>query len=159
MSLGLKHVTPPDGSQIAFRVALSFLLYWAAGLSQQTQPEDSSLPQYDLHAEREIKRVIDEVNLLSLGTREAFGKPIIKNGDDKLHIYYLCAKPFQEEMRISFKKGGQIPGATSKVKQDLSGVVLARELVKDVGTLCSRRQDKARVALANRQVITGKEAR
>jgi len=38
-------------------------------------------------------------------------------------------------------------------------VVLARELVKDVGMLCSRRQDKAGVALANQQVITGKEAR
>jgi hypothetical protein len=134
VSLGLKHLTPPDGSQIAFRVALSFLPYWAAGLSQQTQPEDSSLPQYDLHAATEIKRVIDEVNLLSLGTRKAFGEPIIKNGDDQVHMY-LCAKPFQEEMGISFKKGGQIPGATSKVKQDLSDVVLARELVKDVGML------------------------
>jgi len=156
VSLGLKHLTPPDGSH--FRVALSFLPYWAAGLSQQTQPEDSSLPQYDLHAETAIKRVIDEVNLLSLGTRKAFGEPIIKNGDDKVHMY-LCAKPFQAEMGISFKKGGQIPGATSKVKQDLSALVLARELVKDVGMLCSRRQDKAGVALANQQVITGKEAR
>ena len=134
MSLGLKHVSPPDGSQMAFRVALCFLPYWAAGLSPQTQPEDSSLPQYDFRAETEIKRVTDEVNLLSLGTRKAFGEPIIKNGDDKVHIY-LCAKPFQEEMGISFKKCGQIPGATSKVKQDLSDVVLARELVKDVGTL------------------------
>jgi hypothetical protein len=123
VSLGLKHVTLPDGSQMAFRVELSFLLYSAPGLLQQTQPEDSSLPQYDLHAETEIKRVMDEVNLLSLGTRKAFGEPIIKNRDDKLHIYllsiyYLCAKPFQEEMGISFKKGGQIPGAGSKVKQD-----------------------------------------
>ena len=137
MSLGLKHVTLPDGSQMAFRVALSFLLHRAPGLSQQTQPEDSSLPQYDLHAETETKRVIDEVNLLSLGTRKAFGEPIIKNGDDKVHIY-LCAKPFQEEMGISFNKGGQIPGASSKVKQDRSDVVLARELVKDVDTLLLR---------------------
>jgi hypothetical protein len=113
VSLGLKHVTLPDGSQMAFRVALSFLLYRAPGRSQQTQPEDSSLPQYDLHAETEIKRVMDEVNLLSLGTRKALGKPIIKNGDDKVHIY-LCVKPFQEEMGISFKKGGQIPGASSR---------------------------------------------
>jgi hypothetical protein len=137
VSLGLKHVTLPDGSQMAFRVALSFLLYRAPGLSQQTRPEDTSLPQYDLHAETEIKRVMDEVNLLSLGTRKAFGKPIIKNGDDKVHIY-LCAKPFQEEMGISFKKGGQIPGASSKAKQDLSDVVLTRELVKDVDTLLLR---------------------
>jgi hypothetical protein len=60
-----------------------------------------------------IRRVMDEVNLLSLGTRKALGKPIIKNGDDKVHIY-LCVKPFQEEMGISFKKGGQIPGASSR---------------------------------------------
>ena len=159
MSLGLKHVILPDGSQIASRVALSFLLYRAPGLSQQTQPEGSSLPQYDLHAETEIKRVTDEVNLLSLGTREAFGEPIIKNGDDQVHMY-LCAKPFQEEMGISFKKGGQIPGATSKVKQDLSDVVLARELAKDVDTLLLR-EDKVKPVwhLANQQVITGKEAR
>jgi hypothetical protein len=137
VSLGLKHVILPDGSQIAFRVALSFLLYRAPGLSQQTQPEDSSLPQYDLHAETEIKRVMDEVNLLSLGTRKAFGEPIIKNGDDRVHIY-LCAKPFQEEMGISLKKGGQIPGASSKAKHDLSDVVPARELVKDMDTLLLR---------------------
>ena len=87
MSLGLKHVTLPDGSQMAFRVELSFLVYRAPGLSQQTQPEDSGLPQYDLHAETEIKRVMNAVNLLSLGTRKAFGEPIIKNGDDKVHIY------------------------------------------------------------------------
>lgn len=159
MSLGLKHVTLPDGSQIAFRVALSFLLYRATELSQQTQPEDSSLPQYDLHAETEIKRVTDEVTLLSLGTRKAFGEPIIKNGDDKVHIY-LCVKPLQEEMGISFKKGGHIPGASSKVKQDLSDVVLARELGKGVDTLFVRdRQGKAGVALANQQVIAGEEAR
>jgi len=103
VSLGLKHVILPDGSQIAFRVALSFLLYRAPGLSQETQPEDSSLPQYDLHEETEIKRVIDGVNLLSLGTRKAFGEPIIKNGDEKVDIY-PCAKPFQEEMGISFKR-------------------------------------------------------
>lgn len=137
MSLGLKHVTLPDGSQMAFRGELSFLLYRAPGLSQQTQLEDSSLPQYDLHAETEIKRVMDEVNLLSLGTRKAFGEPNIKNGDVMVHIY-RCARPFQEEMGISFKKGGQIPGASSKAKQDLSDVVPARELVKDVDTLLLR---------------------
>jgi hypothetical protein len=137
VSLGLKHVTPPDGSQMAFRVELSFLLYRAPGLSQRTQLEDSSLPQHDLHAETEIKRVMDEVNLLSLETRKAFGEPIIKNGDDMVHIY-LCARPFQDEMGISFKKGGQIPGASSKAKKDLSHVVPARELVKDVDTLLLR---------------------
>ena len=159
MSLGLKHAILPEGSQIAFRVALSFLLCWAAGLSQQTQPEDSSLPQYDLHAETEIKGLIDEVNLLSLGTRKAFGEPVIKNGDDRVHIY-LCAKPFQQGMGIGFKRGGQVPDVGSKVKQDLSDVILARELVKDMDTLSApRRQDQAGVGLANLEVSTGKDAR
>ena len=104
------------------------------GRSQQTQPEDSSLPQYDL-------------------------KPIVKNGDDKVHIY-LCAKPFQEEMGISFKKGGQIPGASSKKKQDLSDVILARELVNDVDKLFApRRQDQAGMGLANLELSSGKDAR
>jgi hypothetical protein len=137
VSLDLKHVTLPDGSQMAFRVELSFLRYSAPGLSQQAQPEDSSLPQYHLHAETEIKRVMDGLNLLSLGTRKAFGEPIIKNGDDKVHVY-LCAKPFQKEMGISLKKGGQIPGASSKAKHDLSDVVPAREPVKDMDTLLLR---------------------
>ena len=159
MCLGLKHVILPDGSQIAFRVALSFLLCWPAGRSQQTQPEDSSLPQYDLHAETEINRVIDEVNLLSLGTRKAFGEPIIKNGDDRVHID-LCTKPFQPGTGIGFKKGGQVPDVGSKVKQDLSDVILARELVKDVDTpFAPRRPDQAGTRLANLQVSTGKEAR
>jgi hypothetical protein len=72
VSLGLKHVILPDGSQTAFRVALSFLLHRTPRLSQETQPEDSSFPQYDLHEETEVKRVIDGVNLLSLGTGKAF---------------------------------------------------------------------------------------
>jgi hypothetical protein len=141
VSLGLKQVILPDGSQIAFRVALSFLLYRAPGLSQETQPEESSLPQYGLHEETEIKGVIDGVNLLSLGTRKAFGEPIIKNGDDKLHIYsfyYLCAKPFQEEMGISFSKGDEIAVTGSKVKQEASDVILAREVVKGTDTLLFR---------------------
>jgi len=97
------------------------------------------------------------VNLLSLGTRKAFGEPIIKNGDDRVHIY-LCTKPFQQGMGIRFKKGGQVPDVGSKAKQDLSDVILARELVKDVGTLFApRRQDQAGVRLAN--LRTGKEAR
>jgi len=45
---------------------------------------------------------MDEMKLLSLGTRKAVGEPIIKNRDDKIH-FYLCAKPFQEERGISLK--------------------------------------------------------
>ena len=160
MSLGLKYVTLPTGSQMAFRVALPFLLYRATGLTQQTQPEDTSLPQYDLHAETEIKRVIDEVNLLSLATREAFEEPIIKNGDDKVHIYLLSLRQtisggdgqqFQKKWPDSgcqFKKKARLVSRGPRSRTEGRGHALA-----------PRRQGQAGAGLANQQVDTGEEAR
>ena len=55
----------------------------------------------------------------------------------KVHIY-VCPKAFQEEMGISFSKGDQIAVTGSKVKQDTSDVILAREVVKGADTLMFR---------------------
>jgi hypothetical protein len=95
------------------------------------------LPKYDLHAEMKTKGVIDEVNLLPVGTRKDFTELIIKNGDDKIHIY-VCPKPFEEEMGISFSKGDEIAVTGSKVKHDAADVILARELVRGQDTLLFR---------------------
>ena len=138
MSLGLQRpILPYKSIKILFRVALSLLLWVMPGLSQKTQPENSSLPKYDLQAEMKTKGVIDEVNLLSVGTRKDFTELIIKNGDDKIHIY-VCPKPFEEEMGISFSKGDQIAVTGSKVKHDAADVILARELVKGQDKLLFR---------------------
>src|ERR1700722_8939389 len=118
-------------------IPLFLLLSVNPGLSQKAQPVNSSLPNYDLHTETKIKGVIDEVNLFSVGTRKDFTELIIKNGDDKAHIY-LCPKPFQEEMGMSFTKGDQIAVTGSKVKQEELDVILARELVKGTDTLLFR---------------------
>jgi hypothetical protein len=118
-------------------IPLLLLLCASPGLSQKPQPENPSLPNYDVHTETKIKGLIDEVNLLSVGTRKDFTEVIIKNGDDKAHIY-LCPKPYQEEMGISFSKGDQIAVTGSKVKQEASDVILARELVKGTDTLLFR---------------------
>jgi hypothetical protein len=106
-------------------------------LAQKTQPDNRSLPKYDLQAEMKTKGVIDEVNLLSVGTRKDFRELIIKNGDDNIHIY-VCPKPFEEEMGISFSKGDEIAVTGSKVKHDAADVILARELVKGQDTLLFR---------------------
>jgi len=138
VSLGLQRpILPYKSIKILFRVALSLLLWVMPGLSQKTQPENSSLPKYDLQAEMKTKGVIDEVNLLSVGTRKDFTELIIKNGDDKIHIY-VCPKPFEEEMGISFSKGDQIAVTGSKVKHDAADVILARELVKGQDKLLFR---------------------
>jgi hypothetical protein len=128
---------PRKATRVLLRMPLFLILFVTTGLSQKTEPKDSSSPKYDLHTEMKAKGVVEEVNLLLFGTRKDFTELIIKNGDDKIHIY-VCPKPFQEEMGISFSKGDEIAVTGSKVKQEASDVILARELVKGTDTLMFR---------------------
>jgi hypothetical protein len=130
-------ILPRKSLNVLFGIPLFVFLCVNPGRAQKAQSEDGGLPKYDLHTEMKIKGVIDAVNLLSVGTRKDFTELIIKNGDDNSHIY-LCPKPFQEEMGITFSKGEQIAVTGSKVKQDASDVILARELVKGTDTLLFR---------------------
>jgi hypothetical protein len=123
--------------QALFCVAVFLLVCVNPGLSQKAQTGEGSLPKYDLHTETKTKGVIAEVNLLSVGTRKDFMELIITSGDDKVHIY-VCPKPFQEEMGISFSKGDEIAVTGSRVKQAASDVILAREVVKGSDTLLFR---------------------
>ena len=123
--------------KLVFGIPLFLLLYVTLGFSQKAQQDEGSLPKYDLHTETKTKGVVDEVKLLPLGTRKDFTELIIKSGDDKVHIY-VCPKPFQVEMGISFSKGDEISVTGSKVKQETSDVILARELVKGTDTLLFR---------------------
>jgi hypothetical protein len=118
-------------------VVLSSLLWPTASFSQKTQPEDNVPPKYDLHAEMKTKGVIDEVNLLPFGTRKDFRELTIKDGEAIIQIY-MCPKPFEDEMGISFSKGEQIAVTGSKVKYQEADVILARELVKGEDTLMFR---------------------
>jgi hypothetical protein len=118
-------------------IPLFLLVCVPAGLSQKAPPADSNLPKYDLQTEAKTDGVIDEVNQLSVGTRKDFTELIIKSGADKLHIY-VCPKPFQDEIGVSFAKGDRIAVTGSKVKQEASEVILAREMVKGTDTLMFR---------------------
>ena len=106
-------------------------------LSQKSPPDATSVPKYDLHTETKTKGIVDEINRLPWGTKMDITELIVKNGDDKLHIY-VCPKAFQEEMGISFSKGDEIAITGSKVKQEAAEVILARELVKGTDTLVFR---------------------
>jgi hypothetical protein len=117
--------------------ALFLPLCAALGLSQKSSPDESSLPKYDVHTETKTKGVVDEVNHLPLGTKRDITELIIKNGDDKIHIY-VCPKAFEEEMGMSLAKGDAISVTGSRVKQDAVDVILARELVKGTDTLILR---------------------
>ena len=120
-------------------LAIPLLLFVSVtpGLSQKVPPGDGSLPKYDLQTETKTNGVIDEVNQLSVQTRKDFTELIIKSGDDKLHIY-VCPKPFQDEIGVSFSKGDKVAITGSKVKQEASEVILVREVVKGTDTLVFR---------------------
>ncbi len=122
---------------ILFCIQLFLLLSGTPGLSQKSQPKSDGLPKYDLQTEAKTAGVIEEVNLLSFGTRKDFTELIVKSGEDKVHIY-LCPKPYQEEMGMSFSKGDEIAVTGSKVKQEAADVILARQLVKGTDTLLFR---------------------
>jgi hypothetical protein len=135
--LSLEAAIRPRRALTVLSIPLLLFVWVLPGLSQKAPPGDSSLPKYDLQTETKTNGVIDEVNQLSVGTRKDFTELIIKSGDDKLRIY-VSPKPFQDEIGVSFTKGDRVAVTGSKVKQDASEVILARELVKGSDTLMFR---------------------
>jgi len=129
MSLSLK--------ALILQVGLPVFLCVTTGLAQETPRRDSSPPKYDSKTEMKTKGIVEETKLFTLGTRKDFVELIVKSGEDKVSIY-VCPKPFQEEMGITFSKGDEIAVTGSKVKQEESDVVLARELVRGTDTLLFR---------------------
>ena len=102
-----------------------------------TQTTPTGAPKYDLQTEMKAKGVVEEVNVLTVGTRKDFTELVLKSGEDKLHVY-VCPKAFQDEMGITFTKGDEIAVTGSKIKQDASDVILVREMVKGSDTLMFR---------------------
>jgi hypothetical protein len=135
-------VLPRKAVTMFFGIPLFLVLCATVGLSQKAQPADASLPKYDVQTETKTKGMVEEVKLFPLGARKDFTELIIKSGDDEIHIY-VCPKPFQEEMGISFSKGDEIVVTGSKVKQEASEVILARELVRGTDTF-QFRDDKGK---------------
>jgi hypothetical protein len=141
MSLNPKHFIPQPKSfslqlrgQLLGTAALALVLV-TPGSSQKTA--DTGAPKYDRQSEMKTKGVVEEINLLTVGSRKDFTELVLKNGEEKLHIY-VCPKPFQDEMGINFIKGDEIAVTGSKIKQETSEVILAREMVKGADTLMFR---------------------
>lgn len=143
MSLNLKRlilkpkllILQPRSLRQCLGMIVSALLCVAAGVAQKTP--DTGVLKYDLQTEIKAKGTVEEINVLSVGARKDFTELILKSGDDKLRVY-VCPKPFESEMGISFAKGDEIAVTGSKIKQDASDVILARELVKGTDTLMFR---------------------
>jgi len=137
MSLGRTNpILPASALRVVFQLTL-LLISSGAALAQKPAPEETGLPKYDLHTEMKTKGVVDEIKLMPVGTRKDFTELIIKSGEDKIQIY-VCPKPFEDEMGITFSKGDEIAVTGSKVKQEESEIVLAREMLRGTDTLLFR---------------------
>ena len=114
--------------------AVLFLLCCSSLAFTQKAPGKSSTPlKYDLQTESKAGGVVDEVKVFDFGTRKDFVQLIVKDGGETV-VVYVCPKPFEEEIGISFGKGEQISFTGSKVKGEESEVILAREIVKGSDT-------------------------
>jgi hypothetical protein len=103
----------------------------------QVPPANNSAPKYDLKAETKINGAVEETKLLEFATRKDFVELVIKSNEGKF-VVYVCPKPFQDELGISFNKGDAITVTGAKVKREESDVILARELVKGQDTILFR---------------------
>ena len=96
MSLSRKRLTlQPRFFRTCLAVSASVLAVATAGICQNAP--NAGAPKYDLQTEMKTKGVIEEVNVLTVGSRKDFTELVLKIGADKLHIY-VCPKPFQDEM-------------------------------------------------------------
>jgi hypothetical protein len=123
--------------RISKRFLLSAILFLFCcrfpAFTQKAPAKSSASPKYDLQTESKAKGVVDEVKILDFGTRKDFIQLILKDESETV-VLYVCPKPFEEEMGITFAKGEQISFTGSKVKGDESQVILAREIVKGTYT-------------------------
>ena len=138
MSLSPKRSTPRQRAQKQFSLVACLLFCCVStALSQKVPTADTSMPKYDLQTESKTKGVVDEIKLVPWGAKKEISELILKIGDDKVRIS-VCPKPFQDEMGISFSKGEEIAITGSKVKQEGTEVILAREMVRGADTLMFR---------------------
>jgi hypothetical protein len=101
------------------------------------KPPAAASPKYDLETETKMKGTVDEVKLPQKGSEKEVAHLLIKHGSDILDVY-LCPKSFLDDMGMSFNKGDDIALTGSKVKQNGTDLILAREVVKGDMTLALR---------------------
>lgn len=140
MSLAPQSPSPPHTCvSLPLQLALTLLLCLTPVVAQKAQTDSPSVPQYDLHTETKTKGIVEEVKPASFGTRKDFTELVVRSGNDKTLIYiYVCPKPFQDEIGVTFAKGDEVDVTGSKVRQDTEDVILARMMVKGTDTLMFR---------------------
>ncbi len=132
------HRLPRRVSVKSVSAAVILLVCCVSCFSQQGPPKGSAAPlKYDLQTETKANGVVDDVKVLSFGTRKDFIQLILKDGSGTI-VLYMCPKPFEDEIGVTFAKGDQISFTGSRVKQEESEVILARDVAKGEMTFTFR---------------------
>ena len=101
-------------------------------------------PKYDPATETTVKGTVEELKLVPPTGGKPIAYLVTKTGPDKdkdtIQIF-LCPKSFLDQMGISFKASEAIEVKGSKVKQDGTDLIQAREMVKGGETLTFRFPD------------------
>ena len=101
-------------------------------------------PKYDRATETTLKVTVEELKLVPPAGTKPIAYLLTKTGPDKTKDtveVFLCPKSFLDELGIAFKADDSIQITGSKVKQDGTDLILAREVVKSGETLTFRFQD------------------
>lgn len=113
------------------------ILFAAAAFSQAP-------PKYDPSTETTLKGTVGEFKFVPPAGAKAIAYLMERTGPDKekdtVEIF-LCPKKFLDEIGVAFKADESIQVTGSKVKQDGTELILAREIVKGGETLTFRFQD------------------
>ncbi len=115
-------------------VFLIVALLWTAALAAQ---KPQSPPKYDVHSETKLKGTVEEVKLPPKGSEKDIVHLLVKSGTDVVDVY-LCPESFLDELGITFNKGDEIALTGSKVAQQETSLILAREVVKGTDDLVLR---------------------
>ncbi len=126
-----------NNSYRIFLAACFVALQVGPGLAQKSQDNAAAQPKYDLHAETKLKATVEEVKLPAKENQKQVAHLLVKSGTDVIDVY-LCPASFLQDMGIAFSKGDEISLTGSKVKQDGTDLILAREVVKGNDTLLFR---------------------
>ena len=133
------------GSRMILSTAVhNRLLPLAALLLCSTSALSQAPPKYDATTETTVKVTVTELKLVPPTGGKPVAYLVTKSGPDKdkdaVHIF-LCPKSFLDQMGIAFKADEPIEVKGSKVKQDGTDLILAREMVKGGETLTFRFPD------------------
>ena len=94
-------------------------------------------PKYDPSSEIKMTGTLEDLKLPPKGHEKEIVHLVMKNGDQTVDIY-LCPKTFMDDMGVTFSKGDEIAFTGSKITQDGSEMMLAREVVRGQDTLVLR---------------------